>query len=117
MLMVRLFSKYALCPVATLLILVLAATLVWCGDPACQAGTGDDHCVSLLCSLFSSHSAPEKNGNCDRSTECKCFCHMPTLSGTTVEIDHHLTAENVICKCCSSTPCSPSRSIYHPPKA
>ncbi len=115
--MLHLFSKYAVRPAGLLLVLVFMSSLVWCGDEACWSGTSDGQCASLICTLFANHDTPNENHNGNCSTQCMCACHMPTILGIASDTEHHLTAQITAYEFTTSTPSSPTRSIYHPPKS
>jgi len=114
--MIRTFSTYTIRPAGLLLAIVFATSLVWCGEAACRSGTSDDQCTSLICSLLDNHGTPDhgQKGNC--SAECMCLCHMPTITGPAFDTEHDLTAQQTTFTFTASTPPSPDRSIYHPPK-
>jgi hypothetical protein len=114
--MIHFFSTYAIRPSGLLLVTVFAASLLWCGDAACWSGASDGQCASLICSLLTGHNTSNEshNGNC--SVECMCVCHTPTILEIDFDNEHHLTAQNTAFEFTTSTPYSPARSIYHPPK-
>jgi hypothetical protein len=115
--MTRLLTTYVLRPSGLLLVLMFAASLVWCGDGDCSSGAGNGGCASLICSLLASHSIPDNGdeGNC--STQCMCLCHTPTIPGIACEIDQQLIAQNTTFVFTASPTSTPARPIYHPPKS
>ena len=102
---------------AVLLILLFAASLLWCGDADCWSGTSDGQCSSLICALFASHNAPgDAHASC-ASADCMCACHMPTLAPAATDLQPHLTAQTATFIFTASTPVSPVRIVYHPPRS
>lgn len=115
--MIHFFSTYAIRPAGLLLVSVFAASLLWCGDAACWSGASDGQCASLICSLLTRHNTSNESHNGDCSAACMCVCHTPTILEIDVDIEHHLPAHNTAFEFTASTPYSPARSIYRPPKS
>jgi hypothetical protein len=115
--MIHFFSTYAIRPAGLLLVSVFAASLFWCGDAACWSGASDGQCASLICSLLTRHNTSNETHNGDCSAACMCVCHTPTILEIDFDIEHHLPAHNTAFEFTASTPYSPARSIYRPPKS
>lgn len=115
--MIHTFLTYAIRPAGLLLVVVFASSLLWCGDAACWAGSSDDQCASLICSLLPSHATPHENHNDNCSTECMCVCHMPTIPAKASDTEHLLTGQTTSFEFAAFTPPYPTHPIYHPPKS
>jgi hypothetical protein len=115
--MIHFFSQYALRPSGLPLIVVFAASLLWCGDADCWSGASDGQCASLICSLLANHGSQNENQAGHGSTECMCVCHMPTIPGNVFDAEQVLTAQTTSFEFSTFTPPSPTHSIYHPPKS
>ncbi|MBL0174850.1 MAG: hypothetical protein IPP94_06240 [Ignavibacteria bacterium] len=110
-------ATYAVRPAGTLLVLILTISLFWCGDAGCTDGAGDEPCTATMCSSHSGqdNGVPHQHG--DDSSSCMCVCHMPSMLGFTFDSSGTLPAQRSRFEFIESAASSPSRSIYHPPKA
>ncbi len=111
------FLTYATRPARLFLLIVFAASLMWCGDLACLSGSSDDHCASVICSLLDNHKGPTDNQTSPAPAKCICVCHMPTILGSAPDTEQLLTALLMRIEYTAFVPSSPAVSIYHPPRS
>jgi len=113
--MIRWITARALFPVATFLIVLVAVTLVWCGDAECWTGESEDECTSLLCSLLSRDDPGSGDQGCASSPDCTCTCHLSIIPVSATVVDYHPPVFNGATDVVSSVPPPPIQPIYHPP--
>jgi hypothetical protein len=111
------FPQYFLRSACVLLAVVFAASLIWCGDGACSPRAIEDQCASAFCPPHNHQGGQEENppGHC--SAECMCVCHSPTIVETAFVPEHHQRVHHITTDIDVSSPSSPIRAIYHPPKS
>ena len=118
MYMIRIFAKYVVRAAGLALIVIFAASLIWCPDVACRSEDGDDQCTSLICALLAQKAKATSQGPSDDTPAgCACVCHILTTPGLVVNTECALRVQNVSVESPVFIPASPIRSIDRPPKA
>lgn len=112
------FAKYVVRAAGMVLIVIFAASLIWCPDVACRSEGGDDQCTSLICALLAQKAKATSEGpSDDNPAACVCVCHILTVPGLAVKAEYALTAHDISVESPVFIPASPVRSIDRPPKA
>jgi hypothetical protein len=91
--------------------------LIFCGDADCLRGGADENCATLICGLFTKHSAAASPSGSSQNDSCQCFCHalinLPRIALAAVTLPsasfHPVEALRPVS--------APIRSIDHPPFA
>ena len=102
----------------SLLLVLVIASLFWCGDTDCFTAGSDESCGSLACALLKSQTPPGgQKANTSGGSECACVCHVP------ITISHGTDGTASICV--DTLPVSiailplstPENLVFHPPIA
>ena len=72
--------KYLVCVPGILLLILVSASLFWCGDTDCITPGSDESCGSLICAMLQSQnpSGAQQSSGFSRN-DCSCVCHVPTM--------------------------------------
>ena len=72
--------KYFIRVTGILLLILVSASLFWCGDVDCVTPGSDESCGSLACALLKPNTpAGEHQSDTFGGSECACVCHVPTV--------------------------------------
>jgi len=99
-----------------LLLILVTASLFWCGDLDCFDEDGKESCGSLACALFKSQNTQgDQQSASFSSTECACVCHVPTVTAQIMAGIPNLSGQTLSVSIKIHPPSTPKNPIFHPP--
>jgi hypothetical protein len=112
--MLTFIVAHILQPLGSALAILLAVSLIWCGDAGCQSGAADDQCASMICALYANHSGTTKDESTTHA-DCTCVCHVPAIVADSLAVVLSPPLFQRVFESTFFIPSSPNRAIYRPP--
>lgn len=110
--------KYVIRFTGILLLILVSASLFWCGDADCLTPESDESCGSLACALFKANAPPgDQQSGTSGGSDCACVCHVPTMVTHTTDVVASFLSQAMPAIINLAPPSTPSTLVFRPPIA